>query len=148
MEKCGDRPLKCVICAGPHKVEDYCCGVIGCNKKKKKICDHVTAKCANCGKNHTANSLQRILRHIADIEVRQGKNVICKKRKQKTQVEDASEARNIRIEETSEPEKREESLPVDTEMDLENENWTQYAEAETPRIYIDESQNYTKKYQC
>ena len=70
MGSCGDRPPKCVICAGPHKVEDHCCGVAGCNKGKGKICIYVTAKCANCGGIHTANSPRCVSRHKADIKAR------------------------------------------------------------------------------
>ncbi len=32
MGSCKDRPSKCIICAGPHKVEDHCYGV--CNVMK------------------------------------------------------------------------------------------------------------------
>ena len=41
MGQCGDRLPKCVICAGPHKVEDHQCGVVGWHKKPGKICVHV-----------------------------------------------------------------------------------------------------------
>jgi len=144
MGSCGDRPSKCVICAGPHKVEDHCCGVAGCNKGKGKICIHVTAKCANCGGAHAANSPRCGSRHKADLQARQDKKVMGKKNK--TQVEDVSEAEKMGTEQGPEPEKREESLPADTDMDLEGENWTQYADRESPGIYHDESQNHTKKY--
>lgn len=52
---CGNWPLKCIICYGPYKVKKYCYGIVGCNKRNRKICVYVTAKCANCGKNHITN---------------------------------------------------------------------------------------------
>ena len=33
----GDRPQKCIICAGPHKVEDHQCGVAGCKKGRERF---------------------------------------------------------------------------------------------------------------
>lgn len=59
---CGNRPAKCVIGLGEHKVEEHLCGVIGCTKGKGKICPHVTVKCANCGGSHMANSSRCISR--------------------------------------------------------------------------------------
>lgn len=61
----GDSPSKCVICAGPHKVEDHCCEVVRC-PGKKKICVHVAAKCTNCGGAHTANSVRCTSKHKTD----------------------------------------------------------------------------------
>ncbi len=146
MGSCGNRAPQCIICSGPHKMEEHCCGVTGCIKGKGKICAHVTAKCANYGGNHTANSPQCTSRHKADLEARQRKKEIGKKGKEKIPVEDTSEAENIRTEETPEPEResRGESQPADTEMDLEGEEWTQYAEAENPEFFVDESQNHSK----
>ena len=66
--------------------------------------------------------------------------------KEKIQIEDASEAGIIRTEESPEPEGKEESPPVDTEMELEDGEWAQDAETETSEIYVDESQNHTKNY--
>lgn len=34
---CNDRPEKCAICAGPHKLENHRCGVTGCLAKKRKV---------------------------------------------------------------------------------------------------------------
>ena len=56
MGKCGDRQPRCVICAGPHKLEDHQCGVTSCHKGKEKVSIHVTVKCVNCGGGHSANS--------------------------------------------------------------------------------------------
>ena len=41
LEKCGNRPEKCVMCAGEHQVNEHECGVIGCNKGKGKLYIHV-----------------------------------------------------------------------------------------------------------
>ena len=146
MGSCGNRPPQCIICSGSHKVEEHRCGVAGCNKGKGKICAHVTAKCANRRGNHTANFPQCTSRHKADMQARQEKKLMGKRGKEKIQVEDASEAGIIRTEESPEPEEREESPPVDTEMELEDGEWAQDAETETSAIYVDESQNHTKNY--
>lgn len=61
MGNCRNRPLQCILCAGSHKIEDYWCGVAGCIKGIGKVCVHVTAKCANCGRNHTANSSRCVI---------------------------------------------------------------------------------------
>ena len=45
---CGERPAKCSLCAGPHKLEEHKCGVSGCQVGWGKICVHVTATCGNC----------------------------------------------------------------------------------------------------
>ena len=47
MGSCGNRPPQCIICSCPHKVEEHCCGVAGCNKGRGKICAHVMVQCAN-----------------------------------------------------------------------------------------------------
>lgn len=75
MGSCGNRPQKCIICAGPHKVEDHQCGVSGCKKGKGKICVHVTPKCANCTGAHVANSPRCISRHKAEINARKEKKI-------------------------------------------------------------------------
>ena len=111
-------------------MEEHCCGVAGCIKGKGKICAHVTAKSANCGGNHTANSPRCTSRHKADLEARQHNR---QKRIRKNPGWGCKRSRKIRTEETPEPEResREESQPANIEMDLEGEEWTQYAEAET-----------------
>ncbi len=75
MRDCGDRPARCVICAGPHKIEEHRCGVVGCRKGNGKICVHVTAVCASCGGNHTANFPRCASRHEANIEARKEKKL-------------------------------------------------------------------------
>ena len=113
MESCGNRPLQCIICTGPHKVEEHSCGVAGCNKGKGKICVHVDVKCANCGGNHTANSPRYTSRHKADIEAKKEKKRREKGGKEKTRAEKSEKERMV---ENPEP---------DTEMDLEDERWAQ-----------------------
>ena len=56
--ECGDRGLRCIICMGDHRAENYVCGVTGCSVRKGKICGHVTPKCANCGGNHQATAFK------------------------------------------------------------------------------------------
>ena len=85
MGNCGDRPHKCIICAGPHKVEDHQCGIKGC-KKRGKICVHVTPKCANCIGAHVASSARCPSRHQAEIRVRKEKKA-NEKGKEKVQTE-------------------------------------------------------------
>ena len=148
MGSCGNRVPQCIICSGPHKMEEHCCGVADCIKGKGKTYAHVTAKCANCGGNHTANSPRCVSRHKADLEARKRKKEISQKGKEKIPVNDTSEAENASTEKTPEPERegREESLLADTEMELESEEWTQYAEAENPEFFVDESQNHSKTF--
>lgn len=133
MGSCGDRAPQCIICSGPHKMEEHYCGVAGCVKGKGKICAHVTAKCANCGGNHTANSPRCVSRHKADLEARKCKKEISQKEKEKIPVEDASQEDDTRTEESLEleSERREESPVTDTEMELESSDWAQDAKAET-----------------
>lgn len=73
MRGCGDQPQRCVICAGPHKVEDHQCGVARCKKGKRRICVHITPKCANCSGTHAANSPRCTSRHQADMIARKEK---------------------------------------------------------------------------
>ena len=117
---------------------------MGYNKGKGKICIHITAKYANCEGAHAANSLRSGLRHKANLQARQDKKVMSKK--DKTQVENASKEENIGTKQGLEPEKRQESSLADTDMDLEGENWTQYAKRGSQEICYDKSQNYIKKY--
>ena len=114
MGSCGDRPEKCIICAGPHKVEDHQCGVTGCKKGKRKICVHVTPKCANCTGAHAANSPRCISRHKAEINVRKEKKT---KEIQKEKEKASSTSNGV-------DEEREASPQLDTDMELEEENWS------------------------
>ena len=110
---CRDQSSKYVICAGPHKVEKHCYRVAGCNKRKRKICVHVTIKCANYGETHTTNSPRCISRHKADIKARKEKKMKEKSGEEKVQAYSA----NDKVED----ERREKSLLVDIEIDLKDE---------------------------
>lgn len=79
---------------------------------KRKICAHVTAKCANCERNLTANSLQYISKHKTDIEARKKKKSGPKKKKKKTQVENTYKAEN---------KETKKSIEFNIEIDLEDE---------------------------
>lgn len=137
MGSCGNRPPQCIICTGPHKVDEHRCGVTGCNKGRGRICVHVTVKCANCGGNHTADSPRCTSRHKADIEARKEKKTRGKGGKEKVRTENASEGGNDRTEESPGP---------DAEMDLEDERWAQSPEAEAPGFDDDESRDHTQDY--
>lgn len=77
--------------------------MVGCNKKKEKICTYVNAKYANYGGNYIINFLQYILGHKANIEVKKEKKLKNKKGKKKTQVEDAGKTDNKKTEKSPEP---------------------------------------------
>lgn len=112
MRDCGDRPAKCIICAGLHKIEEHRCGVVGCRKGNGKICVYITALCANCGSQHTANFLRCALRHKANVEARKEKKLRQNNKK---------EQEKTRNEVGEEKGKKEESLEPDASIDLENE---------------------------
>lgn len=112
MGSCAERPQRCRICAGPHKVDDHHCGVIGCKKGKGKICVHVTPKCANCMGAHVANSPRCISRHKAEINARKEK----KAKEMQKEKEPAGNTGNEMGEE-----EREASPQLDTNMELEGE---------------------------
>ena len=67
---CGDRPEKCMLCAGAHLANEHQCGVDGCKIRKGKLCVHVTARCANCQGNHQATSARCPSRQKAEIQAR------------------------------------------------------------------------------
>ena len=90
MGKCGDRKPRCVMCAGPHKLEDHQCGVTGCHKGKGKMCIHITAKCANCEGDHCANSNRCTQRHKAELDARKYK--ILRKKEEKIARSDKGQA--------------------------------------------------------
>lgn len=70
IKNCEDQLLKCIIYAGPYKVEDHCYKVAGCNKRKNIIHVYITAKYVNCGKTHIANFLHCVSQHKVDIIAR------------------------------------------------------------------------------
>ncbi len=69
-----------------------------------------------------------------------------KEGKEKTQVEEAKEAKNARAKKTPEPERREESPPVDMEMELEGEDWAKSATPEFSFDISEESRDYIPDY--
>lgn len=151
MENCGNRPPKCIICAGPHKVEKHCCGVAGYNKGKGKSCVHDTAKCANCGGIHVAYSPRYVSRHKADIKARKEKKTKEKKGKEKVQEDGVSneieeKRREDNVSNKAEEERRETSPQLETEMDLEDERWAQGSKVEASDVEEDESQNHSKEF--
>ena len=75
------RPQKCIICVGPHKIEDHQCGVTKYQKEKGKICVYVTPKCANCMGAHTSNSPHYSLRYKAEISAKKKAKKIQKEKK-------------------------------------------------------------------
>ena len=81
MGKCGDRLPRCMICAGPHKVENHQCGVSGCHKRPGKICMRIKIQCANCGGSHPTDLNRCIQRHKAEKDARKNKTIRKGKRK-------------------------------------------------------------------
>lgn len=110
MGSCGNRHEKCLICVGHHKVENHQCGIEGCNKGKRKICAHISLKCANSGRAHVANSPRYTLRHQTDIKARKEKKT-KEKWKEKMQTENISNE--------LEEERRKLSPQLNTEMEME-----------------------------
>lgn len=72
---CGNRPEKCIMCAGAHPANEYRYGVDGCKIGKGKLCVHVKAQCANCQGNHQANSTRCPAGQKAETQARQKKIV-------------------------------------------------------------------------
>lgn len=71
---CEDRPAKCSLCAGLHKLEKHECGVSGCQAEWGKICAHVIATYGNCQGNYQAISTKCLIRQKAEREARKMKN--------------------------------------------------------------------------
>ena len=138
MGNCRDQLLKCIICASPYKVEEHRCGFIGYNKRKRKIYIYITVKCANYEEIHAANSPHCVLRYKANIKTRKEKKIKEKRDEKKLQV--------YSVNDKIEDEKREKSPLADTKIDLEDKRLAQSSGEKTAEIYIDEIQNYTKKY--
>lgn len=109
---CGDRPEKCVMCAGEHQAREHQCGVNGCSKGTGKLCVHVVARCANCQGSHQANSARCPSRQKAEVQARKNKA--------------AKEARPERkVTSTLGPSEEDEEILAtsDQEMDTEAEEW-------------------------
>ena len=137
-----------MICAGAHKTEDHRCGVTGCTVKMGKICTHVTPKCANCGGKHQATAFRCPARAKAQAEA-------WKKRSKRLQTKNKRPASPINME--KEPETTSNEMELDSSPALYNENPSSELSSleddqfnspgsETSEMYIDESQNHTKKF--
>ena len=136
MGKCGDQPPKCIICAGPHKVEDHRCGVNGCSKGIGKMCAHVLALCANCGGNHPANSTHCTLRHKAEVNARKEKTAKKTLEKDKATVDN----REVEVEDqVTNPN-------LDPGMDVRTDNWAQSPGTGSPSQEYAESRDHTKDF--
>ena len=135
MGKCGDRVPKCVICAGPHKIEDHRCGVTGCNKGRGKICAHVVVKCANCGGGHPANSNRCTSRLKAEADARKKKKLDKGKAKA---IETSGSNNEVHDKADSSP---------DMGMDLEPESWAgNEEESSSDQDEIPEGIDHTKDF--
>ena len=151
MGGCGDRPQRCVICAGPHKVEDHQCGVVGCKKGKGKLCVHVTPNCANCSGPYAANSSWCRSRHQADIRARKEKMTNKKEKEKQTNAEQNTaynEASPSKVYDKART-KRKASPDLadtdsDTEMDNERDQLTQELEKENLDLVM-ESDNWAAR---
>lgn len=132
---CGDRPEKCVMCAGAHLTSEHQCGVNGCNKGKGKLCIHVVARCANCQGSHPANSGRCTIRQKAQIEARKNKTA-----KTPELSANITTTPGVDILEKGSP------GPSEQEMD-EREDW---AQSPTPELPLDlscpESRDHTKDF--
>ena len=73
MGSCGSRPQKCIICISLHKIEDHQYGIVGCQKRKGKICIQVTPKCANCMGANVANFSRCTSRYKVKINAKKEK---------------------------------------------------------------------------
>lgn len=51
---CGDHQPCCFICAGSHEGNEHICRVVDCSSKPGTACQHIPAKCGNCGGPHPA----------------------------------------------------------------------------------------------
>ena len=134
MGKCGDRVSKCVICAGPHKIEDHRYGVTGCNKGAGKVCIHITVQCANCGGGHSANSSRCTLRHKAEVDARRRKTL------------DKGKAKAVGTNEKENDPHDKANLSPEMGMDLEKEDWAQSPGVESSWQDDDESRDHTQDY--
>ena len=132
MRGCGNRPAKCIICTGAHKVEEHQCGMTRCTKGRGKICPHITVKCANCGGSHMANFSRCVSRQKAGIKA-------SKERKLRKQSEKGKE--KVANEDGDDVGERDKSLQPEMEIDLEAENWARSPSEEGLELDAPESQD-------
>lgn len=137
MGRCNDRPPRCIIYAGLHKMSKHRCGVLGCSKEIGKICVHVEVKCANCNGNHPANSPRCTLRHKAEKAAKKGKEVRKEVEKGKKKERTGNEAEGNDREETPESAEK---------MELEVKDWAQSPERKNQGDHEDESRDHTKDF--
>jgi hypothetical protein len=132
---CGNRPEKCIMCAGEHQVSEHQCGVGGCSKGIGKLCVHVVARCANCQGNHQANSARCPSRQKAEIQARKNKV--------------ANEAGStVKATTTLGPSEEDEEIPApsDQEMEIEAEEWSKSPSKESsPELGV-EDMDHTPKF--
>ncbi len=110
-------------------------------------------QCANCGGSHSTDSNQYAQRHKAEIDARINKTIRNGKRKmvESTEKQDkaydkASLLENARMVKTPKPERRKESLPIDTEIELKGENWAKGATTKFSFDISDKSRDHTPDY--
>lgn len=109
---CGQRPAKCALCAGLHKLEENKCGVSGCELGSGRICAHITVMCANCKGNHQATSTKYLVRHKAEKDAKKIRNN-KKEEKAKKVMEPQHELERL----SEEPE------GANPDQDIENNDW-------------------------
>ena len=106
---CGQKPAKCTLCAGPHKLEEHKYGVSGCQIRSGRICTYITATCANCQGNHQATSTKSLVRHKAEKDARRMRSN-KKEEKAKKAMESQTDLEKL----SKEPEE------VNPDLDIEN----------------------------
>ena len=111
---CGQRPVKCTLCTGSHKLEEHRCGVSGCKVGLGKIYTHVKATCTNCQGNHQATSIKCLIRQKAKKEAKRIRGSRIKEKINKIMEP------QIDLERPSkDPEE------VNPDLDIENNNWAE-----------------------
>ena len=137
-----------MICAGADKAKDHRCGVTGYTVKIGKICTYVTLKCANCGRKHQATAFRCPAR--AKVQAK-----AWKERSKRLQTKKKRPASPINMEkepETTSNEMELDSLPAlynknpSSELSSLKDDQFNSPRSETSEMYIDESQNHTKKF--
>jgi len=52
--KCSHHQPKCRCCAGPHRLSEHKCNMVGCALKQGALCSHTQVRCPNRTGNHLA----------------------------------------------------------------------------------------------
>ena len=137
------------MCAGEHQVNEYKCGVIRCNKGKRKLCIYIMVRYANCNRNHQANSAQFPSKQKAEVQAR-------KKKPAKEITPKASPKLEASPEYKASPSLNEASPSPDNitpdsgmGMDLESESWAENKENyNSNQDEIPEGINHSEKFEC